>query len=102
MRLGKREGGHKKAVAVATSGAVASNLRHGLIGLVHAKDHFFNFNLLPLALAHIRPDVNPGMNGLLKEQPGSQLFTVFGRPRAALDGPDGDGMYRLTMEGVDI
>ena len=23
----------------------------------------------------------PGMDGLLKEQPGSQLFTVFGRPR---------------------
>ena len=57
---------------------------------------------LRMHLAHIRPDVNPGMNGLLKEQPGSQLFTVFGRPRTALDGPDGDGMYRLTMEGVDI
>jgi adenine-specific DNA-methyltransferase len=44
-------------------------------------------------LAHIRPDVNPGMNGLLKEQPGSQLFTVFGRPRTTVDGPDGEGMY---------
>jgi adenine-specific DNA-methyltransferase len=53
-------------------------------------------------LAHIRPDVNPGMNGLLKEQPGSQLFTVFGRPRTNLDGPDSEGMYRLKMEGVDI
>ncbi|HLG95184.1 MAG TPA: site-specific DNA-methyltransferase [Bryobacteraceae bacterium] len=57
---------------------------------------------LRMHLAHIRPDVNPGMNGLLKEQPGSQLFTVFGRPRTALDGPDSDGMYRLKMEGVDI
>ena len=57
---------------------------------------------LRMHLAHIRPDVNPGMNGLLKEQPGSQLFTVFGRPRTSLDGPDGEGMYRLTMEGVDI
>jgi len=57
---------------------------------------------LRMHLAHIRPDVNPGMNGLLKEQPGSQLFTVFGRPRTALDGPDGEGMYRLKMEGVDI
>lgn len=57
---------------------------------------------LRIHIAHIRPDVNPGMNGLLKEQPGSQLFTVFGRPRTKLDGPDGDGMYRLTMEGVDI
>ncbi|HYM07742.1 MAG TPA: site-specific DNA-methyltransferase [Terriglobales bacterium] len=50
---------------------------------------------LRMHLAHIRPDVNPGMNGLLKEQPGSQLFTVFGRPRTKLDGPDGDGMYCL-------
>ena len=37
-------------------------------------------------IAHIRPDVNPGMNGLLKEQPGSQLFTVFGRPRTTVKG----------------
>ncbi|MDR3703457.1 MAG: hypothetical protein P4L56_27660, partial [Candidatus Sulfopaludibacter sp.] len=57
---------------------------------------------LRMHLAHIRPDVNPGMNGLLKEQPGNQLFTVFGRPRTTLDGPDGDGMYRLKMEGVDV
>jgi adenine-specific DNA-methyltransferase len=57
---------------------------------------------LRMHLAHIRPDVNPGMNGLLKEQPGSQLFTVFGRPRTVLDGPDTDGMYRIKMEGVDI
>ena len=53
-------------------------------------------------IAHIRPDVNPGMNGLLKEQPGSQLFTVFGRPRTAVKGPDGDGMYTVEMEGVDV
>ncbi len=30
-------------------------------------------------LAHIRPDVN--MGDLLKDTPGSQLFTVFGLPR---------------------
>ena len=30
--------------------------------------------------------MNPGMNGLLKEQPGSQLFTVFGRPRTKVSG----------------
>ena len=55
-----------------------------------------------LHIAHIRPDVNPGMNGLLKEQPGSQLFTVFGRPRTTVKGPDGDGMYTVEMEGVDV
>jgi adenine-specific DNA-methyltransferase len=57
---------------------------------------------LRIHIAHIRPDVNPGMNGLLKEQPGSQLFTVFGRPRTKLNGPDTDGMYTVDMEGVDI
>ena len=52
-------------------------------------------------LAHIRPDVNPGMAGLLKETPGSQLFTVFGLPRTSIKA-DEDGMYTVTMEGVDI
>jgi adenine-specific DNA-methyltransferase len=52
--------------------------------------------------AHIRPDVNPGMAGLLKEQPGSQLFSVFGQPRTRLDGPNAEGEYTVTMEGVDI
>ena len=57
---------------------------------------------LRIHIAHIRPDVNPGMNGLLREQPGSQLFTVFGRPRTHVEGPDTDGMYRIEMQGVDI
>lgn len=57
---------------------------------------------LHLHIAHIRPDVNPGMDGLLKEQPGSQLFTVFGQPRTQLLGPDKDGEYTVLMEGVDI
>jgi adenine-specific DNA-methyltransferase len=57
---------------------------------------------LRIHIAHIRPDVNPGMNGLLKERPGSQLFTVFGQPRTRLDGPDQEGMYTVTMEGVDV
>jgi len=57
---------------------------------------------LRIHIAHIRPDVNPGMNGLLKEQPGSQLFTVFGRPRTKVEGPDQEGMYRIEMQGVDI
>jgi adenine-specific DNA-methyltransferase len=57
---------------------------------------------LKIHLANIRPDVNPGMAGLLKEQPGSQLFTVFGQPRTRVDGPNKDGEYTVTMEGVDI
>jgi len=65
---------------------------------------------MKLHLAHIRPDINPEMDGLLKEspRPGSgQLFTVFGQPRIAVRGPgkkgaDDEGMYTVTMEGVDI
>jgi adenine-specific DNA-methyltransferase len=52
-------------------------------------------------LAHIRPDVNPGMDGLLKETPDSQIFTVFGSPRTDLQ-KGKDGQYTITMEGVDI
>ena len=52
--------------------------------------------------ANISPDVNPGMAGLLKEQPGSHLFTVFGQPRTKIGGPNKDGEYTVTMEGVDI
>ena len=57
---------------------------------------------LRVHMANIRPDVNPGMAGLLKEQPGSQLFTVFGQPRTSLTGPDDEANYTMTMEGVDI
>jgi adenine-specific DNA-methyltransferase len=55
-------------------------------------------------LAFIRPDVN--LNGLLKETPDSQLFTVFGLPRASLEpcknGKAKTGQYRVRMEGVDV
>ncbi len=57
---------------------------------------------LKVHAAHIRPDVNPGMEGLLKEQPGSQLFSVFGLPRTRVEGPNSDGEYVVEMEGVDI
>jgi adenine-specific DNA-methyltransferase len=57
---------------------------------------------LRVHMAHIRPDVNPGMEGLLKEQPGSQLFSVFGLPRTSVEGPNSDGEYVVEMEGVDI
>jgi adenine-specific DNA-methyltransferase len=53
-------------------------------------------------MAHIRPDVNPGMDGLLKEQPGGQLFTVFGQPRTTLHGPNKEGEFTIELEGVDI
>ncbi len=71
-------------------------------GPAHAVIEEASHPKLRLHIAHIRPDVNPGMNGLLKERPGSQLFTVFGQPRTRVDGPDRDGMYTVAMEGVDI
>jgi adenine-specific DNA-methyltransferase len=52
-------------------------------------------------MAHIRPDVNPGMAGLLKEQPGSQLFTVFGQPRVGKKKTK-TGEWTVSMDGVDI
>jgi len=51
--------------------------------------------------AFIRPDINPGMEGLLKDQPRSQLFTVFGKPEIALKGGS-DGEWRVELKGVDI
>jgi adenine-specific DNA-methyltransferase len=56
---------------------------------------------LRVHMAHIRPDVNPGMQGLLKDTPRAQLFTVFGLPRSRVE-PAGDGEWRVVMEGVDI
>ena len=50
-------------------------------------------------LAHIRPDVQ--MGDLLKDTPGSQLFTVFGLPRVALETTP-DGEIIVEMQGVDI
>ena len=51
-------------------------------------------------LAHIRPDVNMG-DGLLKDTPSSQLFTVFGLPRVKLERARSDE-WVVEMEGVDI
>lgn len=58
-------------------------------------------NKLRIHMAHIRPDASPSMNQLLKEQPNSQIFTVFGSPRVRLEKTT-DGQYRVEMEGVDI
>ncbi len=57
---------------------------------------------LRLHLFLIRPDVSPGMDGLLKEQPGGQVFTVIDLPRTRLEGPDAHGEYRVVMEGMDV
>lgn len=51
--------------------------------------------------AFIRPDINPGMEGLLKDQPRSQLFTVFGKPEVALKAAH-DGEWQVELKGVDI
>ncbi len=50
-------------------------------------------------MANIRPDVQ--MGDLLKDTPGSQLFTVFGLPRVQLTRSEGDE-WCVEMEGVDI
>lgn len=56
---------------------------------------------LRVHLAHIRPDANPAMNGLLKNKASSQLFTVFGLPRSRVERVNGNE-WRVVMEGVDI
>ena len=56
---------------------------------------------LRVHLAHIRPDVSPGMQRLLKQTPDSQLFTVFGQPEIHVR-PAGDGEYKVEMDGVCV
>lgn len=51
--------------------------------------------------AYIRPDVNPGMDGLLKDTPNSQLFTVFGSPEIEVR-KDEEGDWVVELKGVDI
>lgn len=52
-------------------------------------------------IAHIRPDVSPGMDGLLKDTPNSQLFTVFGQPEILVKRTK-KGEYTVELLGVDI
>ena len=52
-------------------------------------------------IAHIRPDVSPGMDGLLKDTPNSQLFTVFGQPEIEVKQTK-DGDFTVELVGVDI
>lgn len=55
---------------------------------------------LKIHMAHIRPDISPGMDGLLKDSPKSQLFTVFGQPEIELRKEDGE--VKVELLGVDI
>ncbi|MEQ9097361.1 MAG: site-specific DNA-methyltransferase [Phycisphaerales bacterium] len=71
---------------------------------------------LKIHMSNISPTANPAMDGLLKDpdkqkggkgakstgKSSQQLFTVFGQPRVSIEGPDEDGEYVVTMEGVDI
>lgn len=56
---------------------------------------------LKIHMAHIRPDMNPGMRGLLKDTPNSQLFTVFGMPAVEVT-KTRSGEWQVKLEGVDI
>jgi adenine-specific DNA-methyltransferase len=50
--------------------------------------------------AYIRPDVNPGMDGLLKDTPNSQIFTVFGQPEIRVERNGNE--WTCELLGVDI
>jgi adenine-specific DNA-methyltransferase len=56
-------------------------------------------------MAHIRPDVvltDGRGESLLRTPANSQLFAVFGEPDVALAGPDEEGAYGVTLNGVDV
>jgi adenine-specific DNA-methyltransferase len=55
---------------------------------------------LRIHATHIRPDVNPGMDGLLKETQNNQLFTVFGMPEVEVKQEGSD--YFCELKGVDV
>ena len=59
---------------------------------------------LKIHMAHIRPDVSPGMDGLLKDSPKSQLFTVFGQPEIEVRVTKNTENVDVEVEllGVDI
>jgi adenine-specific DNA-methyltransferase len=55
---------------------------------------------LRIHVAQIRPDLNEAMEGLLKDTPNSQLFTVFGQPEIKVkETKEG---WVCTLKGVDI
>jgi adenine-specific DNA-methyltransferase len=55
---------------------------------------------LKIHIAQIRPDLNESMDGLLKNTPNSQLFTVFGQPDIKVE-HNTEG-WVCTLRGVDI
>jgi len=59
-----------------------------------------NHPKLRIHIAQIRPDLNEAMNGLLKDTPNSQLFTVFGQPE--IDVRETKEGWVCTLKGVDI
>jgi len=56
---------------------------------------------LTIHQAHIRPDLNAGMTGLLKTTAGSQLFTVFGQPEISVRKLQGE-TWEVDLDGVRI
>ena len=86
--------------------ATTSWLLPVLVLMVHAQEVIQEETnqRLKIHMAHIRPDVSPGMDGLLKDTPQSQLFTVFGQPDVevikAKKGEDGE--LQVELKGVDI
>lgn len=51
--------------------------------------------------AHIRPDINPSIQGLLREPANMQLFSVFGEPQIAIAENTKDE-FTVLLQGVDI
>lgn len=61
----------------------------------------YNGKKLRIHKAFIRPDINPAMDGLLKDTANSQLFTVFGQPEVSVTATE-DGEWVCSLDGVDI
>jgi adenine-specific DNA-methyltransferase len=59
-----------------------------------------NHPKLRIHLAHIRPDLNEAMSGLLKDTANSELFAVFGQPEIEIR--ESSKGWTCTLKGVDI
>ena len=56
---------------------------------------------LKIHMAHIRSDVSPSIDDLLKDTPNSQLFTALGQPEISVKKLK-DGTVQVELLGVDI